>query len=284
MVGRGFRLPCSDSDDSDDDVLSIGPLWPVVTAAPQGGAEGHDEVPQINKVWSVDSWKADDACGEGCAQLDNFNWFLPADDRVGGLPAPELQVDLPDSENDVYDVVPEPFPVQMKRTAVESLCPPVVAQTRPKGGCDPVSPRRLCRRRDVLTKDSLAAVDSRRESIVLVTDVVGGIYVMSDCIPTVVPKLAAVPQAASTVAQTRPRCGCGSNLLLPVDRSIEPFDDDALDVLISGREPADIVSDVGSDVCVVPNPLPVVVSVEAVVAGWYRRSGRSCLRSIPLLF
>ena len=68
VVGRDFRLPCSDSDDSDDDVLY---------------AEGHDgEVRQINlrNEWSVDSWTADDSCGEGCAQLDDFNWFLPADD------------------------------------------------------------------------------------------------------------------------------------------------------------------------------------------------------------
>ena len=50
-----------------------------------------------------------------------------------------------------------------------------------------------------------------------------------------------------------------------MDRSIEPLDDDAPDVLISGREPAEIVSEVGSDVCVVPNQLPVVVSVETVV-------------------
>ena len=50
-----------------------------------------------------------------------------------------------------------------------------------------------------------------------------------------------------------------------MDRSIEPFDDDAPDVLISGREPAKMVSDVGSDICVVPNQLPVVVSEETVV-------------------
>ena len=181
--------------------------------------------------------------GERCAQLDNVNWFIPADDRVGGLPGPELQMDLPDSENDVCDVVLEPFPVQMKTTAVESLCPPVIAQTRYKGGCDPVLPRRMCRGRDVLTEDGPAAVDFRRDSIVPDTDVCGGIYVMPDCIPIVVPKSAAVPQAASVVAQTRPRGGCGSNLLLPVDRSMEPLDDDAPDVLISGREPVEMVSD-----------------------------------------
>ena len=189
-------------------MLSIGPLRPIVTAAPLGGAEGHDvEVRQINlrNEWSVDSWTANDSCGEGCAQLDNFNWFLLADDRVGGLPAPQLEVDLSDSENDVDDVVLDPVPVQMKTTAVESLCPPVVAQTRSKEGCDPVSPRRLRLGRDVLMEDSTAAVDARRISIAPDTDVVSGIYVMPDCIPAVMPMLVAVPQAASTVAQTRPR-------------------------------------------------------------------------------
>ena len=53
----------------------------------------------------------------------------------------------------------------MTTTAVESLCPPVVAQTRPKEGCDPASPRRLRWGRDVLMEDSMVAVDTRRISI-----------------------------------------------------------------------------------------------------------------------
>ena len=125
--GRDFRLPCLDSDDSDDDVLY---------------AEEHDgEVRQINLryEWSVCSWTADDSCGEGCTQLDDFNWFLPADDWVGDLPAPESQVDLSDSECNVDEL--DPVPVQMTTTAVESLCLPVVTQTRSKEGCDPASPR-----------------------------------------------------------------------------------------------------------------------------------------------
>ena len=42
MVGRGVRLPCSDSDESEDDVLSVGPMRPLVTAAHglQGTAMG----------------------------------------------------------------------------------------------------------------------------------------------------------------------------------------------------------------------------------------------------
>ena len=51
-----------------------------------------------------------------------------------------------------------------------------------------------------------------------------------------------------------------------MDGSIEPLDDDAPDVLSSGREPAGIVSEVGSEVCVIPELLPVAVSVKTVVA------------------
>ena len=104
MVGR---VPCSDLDDSNDDVVYT---------------EGHDEeVGQISlrNEWSANSWTADDSCGEGCAQLDDFNWFLPAHDRVGDISAPESRVDLSDSESDVDDGVPDTVPVQMTTTAVE---------------------------------------------------------------------------------------------------------------------------------------------------------------------
>ena len=146
------------------------------------------------------------------------------------------------------DVVPDPVPVQMATTAVESLCPPVVTQTTPKEGCDPASPRRLRRERNVMKEDSMVAVDIRRISIDQDTDFVSGIYVMPDCIPAVMPMLAAAPQAASEVAQTRHRGDCSVNLLLPLDGSIEPLDDDAPDVLSSGREPAGGSSEV---VCIV---------------------------------
>ena len=39
VVGNSFRLPCSDSDESDDDVLSVGTVWPLTTAAPLGLGE-----------------------------------------------------------------------------------------------------------------------------------------------------------------------------------------------------------------------------------------------------
>ena len=62
------------------------------------------------------------------------------------------------------------------------------------------------------------------------------------------------------------------NLLLPVDRSIKPLDDDAPEVLSSRREPAGRSSEVGSDVCVVQDLLPTAVSMRTVVAEmWMER-------------
>ena len=58
--------------------------------------------------------------------------------------------------------------------------------------------------------------------------------------------------------------GDGSNLLLPVDMSIEPLDDDGPDVIIFGRESTVMKSDVSRDICVEPDQLPVVVSKVAV--------------------
>ena len=144
MVGRAVRRPYSDSDDSDNGVLH---------------AEEHDSAVRqvsLRNEWLVDSWTADDSCGEGCAQLDDFNWFLPADDRAGDLPAPESEVDVSDSEVDYVES--DSAPLQITTTAVELLCPPVVAQTRPMEGCDPASPRRLRRERDILTEDGTRQV------------------------------------------------------------------------------------------------------------------------------
>ena len=259
-VGCAVHRPCSDSDDSDNDVLY---------------AEEHDrEVRQVNlrNEWSVDSWTADDSCGEGCAQLDDFNWFLPADDRVGDLPAPESQVDVSDSESEVDDVEPDSAPMQITTTAVKLLCPPVVTQTGPMEGCDPASPRRLRQGCDVLTEDGTVTVDTRPVSIASDTDVVCGNHMMSECIPTVTPKLAAAPQAASEVAQTRPRGYCCMNLLPPVGESIESLDVDAPDALASGKETAGGSSKVGSDICVVPDLLQTAVSVRTVVTEkWMER-------------
>ena len=258
-VGRAVRRPYSDSDDSDNDVLY---------------AEGHDSAVRqvsLRNEWSVDSQTADDSCGEGCAQLDDFNWFLPADDWVGDLPAPESEVDVSDSESEVDYVEPDSAPLQITTTAMELLCPPVVTQTRPMEGCDPASPRRLRRGRDFLTEDGTVTVDTRQVPAASDTVVVSGIHIMSECIPTVTPKLAVAPQAASEVDQTRPRGYCCMNLLPPVGESIESLDVDAPDAVASRKETAGGSSKVGSDICVVPDVLQTAVSVMTEVAEKWMR-------------
>ena len=65
-VGRAVRRPYSDSEESDNDVLY---------------AEEHDST--VQQVSLQNDWltqMADDSYGEGCAQLDDFKWFLPADE------------------------------------------------------------------------------------------------------------------------------------------------------------------------------------------------------------
>ena len=62
-VGRVVRRPYSDSEESDNDVCY---------AEVDDSALGQPTV---------------DLCGEGCAQLDDFKWFLPTDEWAGDLRA-----------------------------------------------------------------------------------------------------------------------------------------------------------------------------------------------------
>ena len=67
-------------------------------------------------------------------------------------------MEVSDSESEVEYIYPDLTPLQMKTTAKQLLCPPVVAQTRPMEGCSPASPPRLRRGRDVLTEDGAVTV------------------------------------------------------------------------------------------------------------------------------
>ena len=140
---------------------------------------------------------------------------MPAGYPVGVVPGPEEDDSLSDVEPDVCDV-PDVFPVRRETAAVESLCFPVVVQTRPQGGCVPVLPLPGSRGRDFREVDGPEVIVSGRESIIAESDVCSEICVVSDQRPVVMPRLAAVPLAVSVVAQTRPRVGRGPDLPLPV--------------------------------------------------------------------
>ena len=219
VVGRGVRSSCSDSDESDDDVLSVGPMRPLLYAAPLGGAIGHDDYKiqddSLHDEWSVDSWTAGYRYGTSCAQLDNFDWVIPAGYPVSVLPKPEEDDSLSDIEPYVCD-----FPVRMETAAVEPLCFPVVVPTRSQGGCDPVFS--LPRYR--WGGDKREVIVSGRESTVQMLDVNCGICMEPDFLPVVISTDDVDPMAVPMVALTRSRVEGP----LVVARSV--------DVILSGRE------------------------------------------------
>ena len=59
VVGSRSRFPCSDSDDSDDDVLLVGAVRPLMSAAPLGGTEMLDDCRL--QATSLDHVVSDDA-------------------------------------------------------------------------------------------------------------------------------------------------------------------------------------------------------------------------------
>ena len=126
-----------------------------------------------------------DLCGDGCVQLDDFKWFLPTDVRAGDLSAPEST------------------PLQTETMTQQLLRPPVVVQTRPMEGCHTAVPRRLRQGRDVRTADDVVAVDARHVSTASDTVVPWKTHGKSECVTTVVPKLAVAPQAGYEVVQPR---------------------------------------------------------------------------------
>ena len=175
-VGRAVRRPYSDSEESDNDVLY---------------AEVDDSALNQPTV---------DLCGEGCAQLDDFKWFLPTDERAGDLSAPESDIETSDSDF----IEPVSTPLHTETTNQQLLRPPVLVQTRPMEGCHTGVPRRLRRGRDVRTADDPVAVDARQMSTASETLVSRKIHIKSECVTTVVPKLAAALQADYEVVQPIP--------------------------------------------------------------------------------
>ena len=71
--------------------------------------------------------------------------------------------------------------------------------------------------KESLPEDGMDVILSGRESTMRMSDFSREICVVSDQLPVVMPRLAAVPLAVSVVAQTRPRVGRGPDLPLLVD-------------------------------------------------------------------
>ena len=79
--------PYPDSEESEDDVVYA--------------EECEYELQQINLRKEVTNQITVDTCGERCAQLDDFNWFLPTDEWNEKSDTPESEIDTSDSGNGV---------------------------------------------------------------------------------------------------------------------------------------------------------------------------------------
>ena len=182
-----------------------------------------------------------------------------------------------DSESGVDFIKPDSTLLQMETMAQQLLRPQVILQMRPMGSCHTAEPRRLRRGRDFGDTASDTVVSRK-------------IHRKSECVTTVVPKLAVAPQAAYEVVQPRPRdygytdsippgSGClnwrridtpeaavsgGSPPAeINISRSLDMLQTEISAMtteMAGGSSPADI------DICVDPDVLPIAMSVKTVMS------------------
>ena len=139
-VWNDFRLPCSDSEDSDDDVLSVGVVRPLTTAAPLGGAvmmvDCQLHADSKDEVLSMGACAPMNQPGMRCVRLDDFDWVVPPYDPDMVVPGWDMDVGVTDVGRDIH-VLPDVFPVVVEETAVMPMALPVAVETGPQVGCEP---------------------------------------------------------------------------------------------------------------------------------------------------
>ena len=84
-----------------------------------------------------------DTCGERCAQLDDFSWVRPTEEWNEESDMPESEMDTPHIGDGVYLNTSDSSSPETGTTRQQLSGAPVVAQTRPKDGCQTAMPRRF---------------------------------------------------------------------------------------------------------------------------------------------
>ena len=139
-VRNDFRLLCSDTEESDDDVLSVGAVRPLATTAPLGGAammvDCQLHADSKDEVLSMGACVPMNQPGICCARLDDFDWVVPPHDPDMVLPGWDMDIGVTDVGRDIH-VLPDVFPVVVEETALMPMSLPVVGETGPQVGCDP---------------------------------------------------------------------------------------------------------------------------------------------------
>ena len=80
VIRNSFQFPCSDSDESDDDVLSVGVVRPLPNTASLGVAEMVDfsqrHADVEDDVLFIRARGLMDSPGTCCVRLDDFDWVV----------------------------------------------------------------------------------------------------------------------------------------------------------------------------------------------------------------
>ena len=230
-VRKNVRLSCSDSEESDDDVLSVGAVRPLVTVASLGWAGLIDDYQlhfdSNDDVLSVGAWAAMNRPAMCCARLDDFAWVVPDYNPDILLSGRDIGVGVTDLTQDIQ-VLPDMFPAMFDETAAVPLPLPVVVETGPQVGYDP----------DILL--------SGRDIEVGVMDINQDIRVLPDVFPAMFDETAAVPLPLSVVVETGPQVG------------YDP------DILVSGQDIEVGVMDITQDIRVLPDVFPAMLRVTTV--------------------
>ena len=130
--------PYPDSEESEDDVVYA--------------EECESELQQINLKNEVMDQITVDTCGERCMH----SWTISIGDEWNEKSdTPESEIDTSDSGNGVHVNASDSSSPETETMTQRLSGPPVVAQTRPKGGCQTAMHRRKRRRRNVRTADSV---------------------------------------------------------------------------------------------------------------------------------
>ena len=107
---RSWERVDPDSEESEDDVVYDG--------------EGESELQRTNLRNEVTNQITVDACGEQCAQLDDFNWFLPTDEWYGKSDAPESEIDTSYRGNGVHIITSDSSSSEMYTMSQRLSSPP----------------------------------------------------------------------------------------------------------------------------------------------------------------
>ena len=137
IIGNSFQYPCYHSDESNDDVLSVGAVRPMPKTASMNEAEivdvSHRQADVVDDVLFLRNQGLMDSPGTCCAQKDDIDWAASPYVRDLGLAERYVDVGAPDIGRKLSEV-PVALPV-LADVTVSPVVWPVVTKTEPQVDC-----------------------------------------------------------------------------------------------------------------------------------------------------